>query len=186
MATILHINLEALNEAMVQDLKNQFGPAELEIKVSDKPDTWLTEAEFWHIITLFDWSKTGDDDAVIAPAVAALAALAVGNIHQFEDILSKKLWLLDTRAHANASLRDRPESPLSADYFLYDRCAVVANGKAFYENVVRDPGQMPTGVSFAPLLSVASKAYILKTGKAFVHIPAYNYETYQNEAGWPE
>ena len=184
MATVLHINLEALNPALVEELKQQFGPAELEIKVTDRPDEWLTEQEFWQIIDLLDWSKIGDDEAVIAPAVATLANMPVGNMHQFEDILSKKLWALDTRAHANASLRERPEAPLSADYFLYDRCCVVANGRDFYEKVLRDPAQMPAGLSFARLLSVAAKAYERKTGKAFVHIPAFNYETYSNEAGW--
>ena len=186
MSTILHINLEALNEALVEELKQQFGPAELEIKVTDKPEDWLTEVEFWQIIDLLDWSKSGDDEAVIAPAVAKLADLPIGNIHQFEDILSHKLWLLDTRAHANASLGNDPAAYLSVDYFLYDRCCVVANGKDFYEKVLHDPSQMPVGLSFSRLLSVASKAYQIKTGKGLVHIPAYNYETYSNTEGWPD
>lgn len=186
MSTILHINLEALNEALVEELKQQFGPAELEIKVTDKPDEWLTEVEFWQIIELLDWSKSGDDEAVIAPVVARLAEMPIGNIHQFQDMLSHKLWLLDTRAHANASLRNDPEAELSSDYFLYDRCCVVANGRDFFEKVLREPLQMPVGYSFSRLLSVASKAYRLKTGRDFMHIPAYNYETYGNVEGWPE
>lgn len=35
------------------------------------PEAWLTESEFWQIIALLDWSKTGDDEAVIAPAVVS-------------------------------------------------------------------------------------------------------------------
>lgn len=186
MSTILHINLEALNAALVEELKQQFGPAELEIKVVDKPEDWLTEAEFWQVIDLLDWSKSGDDEAVIAPAVAKLAEMPIGNIHQFQDLLSHKLWLLDTRAHATASLGNDLSANLSVDYFLYDRCCVVANGKDFFEKVLNDPSQMPVGYSFSRLLSVASKAYRIKTGKDFIHIPAYNYETYSNTEGWPD
>lgn len=187
MMTTLHINLGALNEAMVEELRQQYGPAaELEISVPEKPEAWLTEPEFWQIIALFDWSKTGDDEAVIAPAVAHLAKLPLSHIHQFQDILSRKLWLLDTSAHANASLRNDPQAELSADYFLYDRCCVVANGRDFFEKVLHDPTQMPAGYSFSRLLSVAPKAYRMKTGKDFVHVPACNYETYSNAEGWGE
>jgi Protein of unknown function (DUF4240) len=55
--------------------------------------------------------------------------MPIGNIHQFQDILSEKLWRLDTEKHANASLNNDPNAILSVDYFLYDRCCVVANGK---------------------------------------------------------
>jgi len=185
MDTVLHINVEALNDAFVQDLKKQFGPAELEIRFSKTPENWLTEDRFWEIIALLDWSKEGNDELVIAPVVAALAAMPLGNVHQFQDILSEKLWLLDTEAHATASLRDHPDAPLSVDYFLYDRCCVVANGRDFFEKVLNDPTQMPVGLSFGHLLSVAVKAYQQHTGRTFLHIPAYNYETYSNKAGWP-
>lgn len=185
MSTTLHINLGALNEALVEELRQQYGPAaELEIWVPETPAAWMTETDFWQIIALLDWSKTGDDEAVIGPAVARLSELPLGHIHQFQDILSRKLWLLDTRAHANASLGDKPGATLSADYFLYDRCCVVANGRDFYEKVLHDPSQMPVGYSFSRLLSVASKAYRMKTGKPFVHIPAHDYETYSNTEGW--
>lgn len=187
MTTTLHINLGALNEAMVEELRQQYGPAaELEIRVPEKPETWLYESDFWQIIALLDWSKTGDDEAVIAPAVAGLAEMPLGHIHQFQDLLSRKLWLLDTRAHAAASLGNDPDAELSVDYFLYDRCCVVANGADYYEKVLHDPSQMPVGYSFSRLLSVASKAYRMKTGKDFVHIPAYNYETYSNANVWYE
>lgn len=187
MPTTLHINLGALNEAMVEELRQQYGPtAELEIRVPEKPEAWLTESEFWKIIALLDWSKTGDDEAVIAPAVARLASLPLGHIHQFQDILSRKLWQLDTRAHADASLQNDAKATLSADYFLYDRCCVVANGQGFYEKVLHDPSRMPVGYSFSRLLSLAPKAYKRKTGRDFVHVPAYNYETYSNAEGWAE
>jgi len=123
---------------------------------------------------------------VIEPLVQALANMPSTNIHQFADILAEKLWLLDTHAHAEASIRDEEKDYLSVDEFLYDRCCVVANGKALYEEVLHDPSKFPTGLSFERLLSVARRAYQRKTGKALVHIPRKSYETYSNEAGWED
>ena len=187
MDTVFRINAAALNEAFVEDLKKQFGQvAELEIHVRNAPDSAeiFTEDRFWSIIALFDWSKEGNDEAVVEPAVAALAQMPLACIHQFEDILSEKLWLLDTSAHAKASLGNHPEESLSVDYFLYDRCAVVANGKSFYEDVLNHPTNFPVGVSFSALLNITSDAYERKTGQDFVHVPVFNYETYSNINGW--
>jgi Protein of unknown function (DUF4240) len=182
--TVLHIPLPALDEQLIQELKDQFGPAELEIRIQKRTADWLTEDEFWRIIDRLDWDKTGDDDAVLAPAVAALAASPIAAIHQFEDILAEKLWHLDTQKHAEASLGGDPGAILSADGFLYDRCCVVANGKDYYYRVLKNPDQMPVGLSFGRLLSLADQAYILKTGKALIHIPKFNYETCSNVGAW--
>ena len=154
--------------------------------MTETPQDGLTEDGFWQLIECLDWENEGDDDAVIEPLVQALANLPNANIHQFEDILAEKLWLLDTGEHAEASIRDQEKDYVSVDGFLYDRCCVVANGKELYEEVLHDPSKFPTGLSFERLLSVASLAYERKTGKAFVHIPRKSYETYSNEAGWED
>jgi Protein of unknown function (DUF4240) len=187
MDTVVRINAGALNEAFVEDLKKEFGQAaELEIHVRNAPDSAeiLTKNRFWEIIDLLDWSKEGDNDAVTEPVIAALAQMPVACIHQFEDILSEYLWLLDTEKHALASLAGAEAATLSVDYFLYDRCAVVANGRAFFEKVLHNPQEFPHETSFSPLLNIASAAYERKTGSNFIHLPAFNYETYSNEAGW--
>jgi hypothetical protein len=186
MSTVLNIPLSALDEQFVQDLKHQFGPVEVEIRINGSVGTWLTEEQFWDIIQQFDWNQTGKDDAVMAPAIAALAAMPIAVIHQFEDILAEKLWHLDTPDHADASLNNDPDANLSVDGFLYDRCCVVANGRDYYEKVLHDPSKMPTNFSFGRLLSLSEQAYRLKTGKSFLHIPKYSYETYSNEQAWSE
>ncbi|MFN0034695.1 MAG: DUF4240 domain-containing protein [Saprospiraceae bacterium] len=186
MDTVIHLNVESLNDAFIRDLKEQFGSAEIELRVHKKPQLWMTQEQFWELIDLLDWSKTGDNAAVAAPLVEALAAMPVGSIHQFEDILSEKLWRLDTRAHAQASKSDDPNGYLSADGFLYDRCCVVANGRAFYESVLNEPAKFPAGCSFSALLSVASEAYSQKTGQTFLHISKFDYETGGNLASWAE
>ncbi len=186
MGTTLHINLNALDESYIEELRQRFGAAELEIRVPEIPEDWLTEEGFWRLIDCLDWSKQGDDDAVIEPVVQALADMPTANIHQFEDILAEKLWLLDTRQHAEASTRDKDNDYLSVDGFLYDRCCIVANGKAFYDAVLHDPSKFPTGLSFERLLAVAHLAHERKTGKEFVHISKKSYETYSNETGWED
>lgn len=42
MSTTRHLNIESLDDAFVRDLKKQFGPAQLEIRVSQMPYDWLT------------------------------------------------------------------------------------------------------------------------------------------------
>ncbi|MEL7120116.1 MAG: DUF4240 domain-containing protein, partial [Bacteroidota bacterium] len=73
------------------------------------------------------------------------------------------------------------------DLFLYDRCCGVANGKAFYEAVLKDPAKMPKDVSFEALLYVTHEAYQRKTSKSLSdYLPAFNYETFSNREGWPQ
>lgn len=154
-----------------------------------KPD-WsamsMSEDVFWRIIGLFNWKKLGDDDAVVEPAVAALAQMAVPDITRFEDILAEKLHALDTEAHAREIGEDafRPGKYFSVDLFLYQRCVIVANGPKFYEQVLANPSEMPKDVEFEALLSVARSAYERKTGQEFEYDPPVSYETYSNRAGW--
>jgi len=184
--TVLHINTASLDEALVKNVREQFGPAaELEIRVHTPPmfAPPMSEVQFWGIIGLLDWSQS-DREAVIAPAIFALAALPKAAIHGFEDVLAEKLWLLDTEAHATASLGGNAEERLSEDLFLYDRCGVVARGRAFFEKVLHSPAAFPLQSAFSPLLRIARAAYEQKTGEKFVHFHRYSYETYSNESGW--
>lgn len=59
----------------------------------------LDERTFWRIISQFDWTKTGDDDEVMAPARATLSAMPVADIAAFDELLAQKLYALDTREH---------------------------------------------------------------------------------------
>lgn len=186
MTTILKINTRNLNEAIVQDLKEHYGNAELEIRVHEAPDSAevMEEDEFWALIDLLDWSEPEDNDRVIEPVVEALSQMPVAKIYQFHDILSEKLWRLDTQTYADAMMRDNPDGYFSADEFLYARCCIVANGKVAYQSVSAEPAKFPTDLTFENLLYVAGAAYERKTGKKFISIPAYNFETGSNTEGW--
>ena len=147
----------------------------------------MDEKEFWRIIGLLDWKRTGDDDAVLKPAVKALAKHALDDIAAFEDILSRKLYALDTMAHAKQIGTDAyaDGKHFSVDLFLYARCCVVANGPDFYASVLADPTQFPKDMDFEALLELASAAYELKSGEApEVFDTSVSYETFSNQAGW--
>lgn len=149
----------------------------------------MNERVFWRIISLLNWDKTGDDDAVTKPAIDALAAMDCDAIFKFDDILAEKLYALDTRAHCKACYAgeldpDNGDDYISADDFLYSRCVVVANGEPFYQSVVKEPSRMPQGLEFESLLSLPREAFERKTGEEYEHVSPVSYETFQNAAGW--
>src|SRR5690242_4753322 len=117
----------------------------------------MNEDAFWSLIAQLDWDEAGDDDAVLEPAVEALAAMEEKDIFKFEDMLAEKLHALDTREHCRACYAgeldpDNGDDYISADDFLYARCVVVANGREFFEAVRADPTQMPQEMEFEALL----------------------------------
>ncbi|MCD0460766.1 DUF4240 domain-containing protein [Roseiconus lacunae] len=149
----------------------------------------MNETKFWKIVSLFDWNQTGDDDAVLEPAVAALADEGADGICQFAEILAQKLHALDTRRHCKACYAgeadpDNGDDYISADDFLYQRCVVVANGKDFFEEVLCDPSEFPQDLEFEALLSLTDSAYERATGEEFDHCTAVSYESFQNHEGW--
>ena len=187
MTAVLKMNIQELSLKFVEDLKKQFAHSEVEIRVYEEPMTrsTLTLDDFWSIIEQLDWSKEGDSKAVVEPIVQILQKQTSAQLYRFADILSEKLWNLDTKKHAQVFLEDpEEEGYLSVDDFLYARCAVVANGRDYYEEVLNNPKEMPKDLTFEPLLYVAMTAYELKTDKEFMFVPAFNYETYSNKEGW--
>ena len=146
----------------------------------------MTEAKFWAIIAMLNWAATGDDAAVIAPAVEELAKYEIEEIYEFENILAQKLYALDTRAHAEqiGEYAYRDGEHFSSDWFLYARCVVVANGEDLYARVLENPMEFPKDMEFESLLYIAPEAFQLKTGRDYDHVNEPSYETYSNADGW--
>lgn len=186
MTTVLNVKLNDLSSQFISDLKQKFGKAtEIEIRLRDMSpaDDILSEDDFWRIIDKIDWSKK-DGAQKVAPAVKALAEMPVASICLFADKLSEKLYHLDTRAHATTYAAHEPENYISADDFLYARCAVIAEGKDYYEAVLNDPAKMPEDIVFEPLLYLADDAFEMKMNLPFNYISTYKYETQSNKSGW--
>jgi len=179
-----------IEKLIASKLRKGYVEGKIESAPNHGPPDWtsmkMSEDVFWRIIGLFNWKKLGDDDAVIDPAVKALAKMSQEQILQFEDILGEKLYALDTAAHAKEIGEEafQPGKYFSVDWFLYSRCVVVANGRKLFESVIADPTQMPKNCEFEALLSVARQAYENKTGMEFDHISPFCYETYSNRNGW--
>jgi hypothetical protein len=177
------INTNDLNANTIAAIRERFGKdVELTIRPQLPQDRSITEeSAAWALIDLLDWEGTTDDE-IVAPLVERLQQLSIGEIYRFNDWLAKKLYLLDTPAHAAAW--QQGEESLSVDDFLYARCAVIANGADYYTQVLAHPEEMPTEVTFEPLLYVTYRAYKQKTGEELVYVPLFNYETYGNRNAW--
>lgn len=186
MTTIVTVNVDDIDTKFVEDLKREFAHAAVEIHVQDQPglSSTFTEMDFWKAIDILDWKNEDDDEKIVEPLITFLAEQPLSHIYRFSDLLSEKLWHLDTHEHARVFLENLEEGYLSVDDFLYARCAVVANGMEYYKNVLANPQLMPVELTFEPLLYIVTKAYKRKTGKGFTAISAYNYETYSNKNGW--
>ncbi len=156
----------------------------------EKPD-WsamkMNDEIFWRIINLLNWKKTGDDNAVLKYSVQALSEMEVSEIEKFEDIMSEKLFTLDTLEHAKEIGEEayREGKYFSNDWFLYCRCCVVANGNLFYKKVLKNAKSFPKDLEFEALLSIAREAYEMKTNEEWNYFnDKISYETYSNGEGW--
>lgn len=180
------IPINKLSPAFIKNMKEKYGEAELQITVNRNPDFIpLTEETFWSIIDLLDWKKKEDAD-ILAAAIQKLATLPIAHIYSFEDLLSEKLYQLDQQVFAE-NIGDTAYQKgkfFSVDSFLYMRACVVANGETTFKYILENPEAMPKGITFEPLLTLATKAYHKKTGREFDYAPAYNYETFANKKGW--
>lgn len=147
----------------------------------------MNENEFWKVIEMLNWDEAGDDDAVVEPVVDYLSEKSNDDIFQFEELLSQKLYALDTKAHAKEIGEDayvNEEEYFSVDGFLYSRCVVVANGKELFEHVLGNPSEFPKDMEFEAILYVAQQAYEQKNDKEWEYVSPTDYETYRNSAGW--
>jgi len=148
----------------------------------------MSEDVFWRILGLLNWKKTGDDEAVVEPAVKALAQMSVRDIKRFEDLMAKKLHALDTEAIAREIGEEAygQGKYFSVDGFLYARCVAIVNGPEFYKNVLARPKEMPKDMEFESVLYLAGTAFERKTGKEFDYSSPVSYESFSNRKGWPK
>ena len=76
---------------------------------------------------------------------------------------------------------------MSADAFLHLRCAVVAAGRATYEQVLADPSQLAgmwDAEEAEDLLFVAAAAWGRLTGENWEHETVVDFEIGSNQTGW--
>jgi hypothetical protein len=190
MYTILEIPLRDATPSGLQDLQSKYPGAILRIEADNSLHSGgMDEEQFWAIIDLLDW-RTRDSQAILSPAADALSRFSAEDIHAFHDILNQKLYALDGLRFAKQLGSNRYEPSenkhFSVDGFLYSRCCVVANGKAFFDAVMSDPAKMPREFTFESLLSLPAMAWKLKTNRDdYDYYPEVWSETFSNPEGWP-
>jgi hypothetical protein len=185
--TALNFPIRSLSNTIVQDLKEKYPEAEIRIDLHPNPkQTALSEAHFWTIIDKLNWENEENNDAVVEPAIAYLASQPVRHIFDFADLLSEKLFALDTRTFAQNIGEDAwiPNRYFSVDNFLYARCCVVANGKNVFQEILNNPLLMPKDKTFEDILYIASIAFTRKMSKKYNYSPTFPIETYSNKEGW--
>lgn len=190
MTILFEIPLSEVKPSALEDLKSKYPGATLRIEGENALHTGsMDEDQFWAIISLFDWKKFERAD-IIAPAIEALSRLPEEDIYAFHDLLHQKLYDLDGRRFAvhlgsNRYAQDE-DKHFSVDDFLYSRCAVVANGRTFYESVLQNPRRMPKEFTFESILYLPEKAWKMKTGRDdYDYSPETWCETFSNPDGWP-
>ncbi|MEM8528085.1 MAG: DUF4240 domain-containing protein [Bacteroidota bacterium] len=185
MTAILKVKVADLTMEWLEQVKANYAGAEVEFRINELPDESLTEKQFWEIIDLLNW-EAEEDLVIIAPAVERLSTYSLSQIYTFQEILTNKLYHLDTPDHAKAigSAAYQKDHYFSVDHFLYARACVIANGRAAYETALARPEEMPKDLTFEPLLRIASDAYERKTDKTFHYATSLSYETYSNKAAW--
>lgn len=110
----------------------------------------MTENNFWEILDKLDWTHEGDDEKVMEPVKNALAQLSDEDIFEFDNIMSSKLYDLDSRERAQ-KLYGTLEH-FSADTFLYNRCVAIVNGKEYYEDILNQRQQLNPDLEFESIL----------------------------------
>ncbi|MFN0035122.1 MAG: DUF4240 domain-containing protein [Saprospiraceae bacterium] len=184
MTNTIRYPLRNISPHTLRDLQEHYPNASVQIELSEEPQHGgLAESDFWDLIARLDWAKSGNDEAVIAPVVEALANAPLRHIYDFADILSHKLYLLDGERFCETEMLDDPD--FVADRFLYTRCCVVANGRGFFRHILENPSEMPHDLLFGPLLRIPGEAHQRQLGKFMTHVSAYPIETGSNPEGWP-
>jgi Protein of unknown function (DUF4240) len=186
MNTVFEVSIDTFNPALLHDLRVKYPKAMIRVQTEEfSVLNTMDEPTFWSIINLLDWKKLENNAAVCAPSISTLSLMSFDDIKKFDDILAEKLFALDGKKYAEHTGKNWEDDYFSVDDFLYARCCAIANGKQFYEKLLKKPSLMPKNLTFESILYLASKAWKLKTGQDnYQHIPKYWIETYSNSEGW--
>lgn len=148
-----------------------------------KTNQQLQEDQFWKLIAMINWSEAENDEKV-NPLLEKLATLSDEAIFAFQDQLALKLKSLDGPDYFDQY--GSGEMGASADSFLYGRCYVIGQGRAYYHKVLEDATQILPDVDLEHLLYAAEIAYERKHGQELERLPVANYESFYNTDLWGE
>lgn len=145
----------------------------------------MTEKNFWKILDMFDWDNACDDDEVMQPALDYLAAQEDDEIFAFEEKMAELLFALDTREFAGKLYAE--EEYMSGDMFLYQRCAVLINGRDYYNGILNGTEPPDPDLEFEALLYLPGGAWAKKHNADpddYQYITKTSSETGSNAEKW--
>ncbi len=145
----------------------------------------LNKVNFFYLLDKLDWSKQGDDEAVLRPLVNYLAECDDIVIFAFHDKMAEMLYALDTREIAQRIYGD--VDYISADDFLYSRCVGIINGSHYYDRIIWGSDTINPDLWFESVLYVPNLAWAKKHDKdsdEYPHLSKVSYESYSNVEGW--
>lgn len=159
-----------------------------------KPPIWIQpiiekgsmhDLDFFHFTDMLDWSKQGDDDAVLEPLVSFLFQYGDNVIFAFEDKMTELLYTLDCYEIAKPLIEKWGH--ISSDGFLYARCTALINGKPYYNAILKGKKKLLADKEFESILYVPMNAWkrLHRTNEEnYPHITKLSYETFSNKEGW--
>lgn len=145
----------------------------------------MKKNQFWKIIKMLDWSNEGNDDKVLAPVIQYLSEQPDEEIFDFENIMSKLLYDIDSKKIA-MQLYGTSEH-FSSDLFLYQRCVAIVNGQGYYNSILYGGITLDPDLEFESILYVPIKAWAKKHQQDtsnYSHIPKPSYESCSNKEFW--
>lgn len=160
----------------------------------EKPPVWIQpilekkemfDIDFFHFTDMLDWSKQGDDMAVIEPLVAFLAQWGDNLIIAFAEKMAELLYRLDTREIVLKTYKNAEY--FSEDEFLYTRCQALINGKSLYNDIVKGRKRLDENIEFEAILYVPMYAWARvhqRTPEEYDYVTKVSYETGSNKEGW--
>lgn len=145
----------------------------------------MFDIDFFHFTDMLDWSKQGDDMAVIEPLVAFLAQWGDNLIIAFAEKMAELLYRLDTREIALKTYKEA--KCFSEDVFLYTRCQALIKGKSLYNDIVKGRKRLDENLEFEAILYVPMYAWSRahkRTPEEYNYVTKVSYETGSNKEGW--
>ena len=134
-------------EAFEQEQRQRAGEVEQRLRASQKPKKMIDEDTFWSIISQLDWRHTGDDERVLAPAIAALASRSTRDIRQWE---ARCAVVANGRQLYDAVCHDPSRMPHDVEFE-----ALLSTASRAFELKTGDDLDYATGCSYETFANIA-------------------------------
>lgn len=132
---------------------------------------------FWETMNKCDWSIEGDCEKKLKPLVDYLSSLDDIKIFEFDSLMTKLLYELDSRKLFEKYEKNSSNS--SDDGFLFARCFALINGEKYYNQVKSGDNEEVWELDFESILYVPKDAWSQKHNKDSNKYPCRSFISYK-------